>query len=290
MRTVYVGSSAFAAVVLERLAKSAHRPSLVVTRPPRPRGRGRQSASPPIVAVAAGLGIEVCQPAELADAENLIAAADPAVVCVCAYGRLIREPLLSRYEMLNVHPSLLPRWRGAAPVERAIMAGDTGTGISIMRVTSGLDSGPVCQREREPIASRDTYGSLSARLEVRGGELLVAALDGSRTYVDQDEAHATYAEKIGPEDRRLAPVRTAVELDRVVRALHPHVGAWIDDRLRVHEARPADAPAALGPGELAAADGRLLYGCAGGALELLRVQRPGGRPMDAEDFLRGHAL
>ena len=143
MRTVYLGTSAFAAAVLDRLAESPHRPVLVVTRPDRPKGRGRQVQPPPVAIRARELGLDVIQPDRLHDDDVLarIAAATPEVACVCAYGVLIKEPLLSAYEMLNVHPSLLPRWRGAAPVERAIMAGDEQTGVSIMRVTEGLDSG-----------------------------------------------------------------------------------------------------------------------------------------------------
>src|SRR5688500_10636801 len=153
MRTVYFGTSEFAAAVLDRLAAGPHRPALVVTRPDRPRGRGRRLAPPPVAERARELGLDVIQPERLHEPEPLerIAAAAPEAACVCAYGVLIKEPLLSAYELLNVHPSLLPRWRGAAPVERAIMAGDERTGVSIMRLTAGLDSGPVCLQEPEPI-------------------------------------------------------------------------------------------------------------------------------------------
>ena len=149
MITVYLGTSEFAAAVLRRLAASAHRPALVVTRPDRPRGRGRRLASPPVADAARELEIELFQPDDVNDvaARARIAAAQPGAVCVCAFGALIKAPLLSEHEMLNVHPSLLPRWRGAAPVERALIAGDAVTGVSIMRVTAGLDSGPVCLQE-----------------------------------------------------------------------------------------------------------------------------------------------
>ena len=146
LRTVYLGTSLFAAAVLERLAAGPHRPALVVTRPDRPRGRGRTLQAPPVAEAAQALGLELIQPEALHAPEALarIAAAAPDALVVSAYGVLIREPLLSDYEVLNVHPSLLPRWRGAAPVERAIMAGDPETGVSIMRLTAGLDEGPVC--------------------------------------------------------------------------------------------------------------------------------------------------
>ncbi len=146
---------------------------------------------------------------------------------MCAFGALIKDPLLSDHPMLNVHPSLLPRWRGAAPVERAIMAGDERTGVSIMRLTAGLDSGPVCLQRSEPIEAGDTYGTLSQRLQVIGGELLVGTLEQSPPCIEQNAALATYAEKISAEDRLLDPSRPAIELERVVRALTPHIGAHV---------------------------------------------------------------
>jgi methionyl-tRNA formyltransferase len=294
LRTVYLGTSAFAAAVLERLAASAHRPQLVVTRPDRPRGRGRALQAPPVAEAARALGIEVAQPEDVngAEARARIAAAEPGVVCVCAFGALLKEPLLSEHELLNVHPSLLPRWRGAAPIERAIMAGEAETGVAIMRVTAGLDSGPVCLLAREPIHADDTYGTLAPRLQALGGRLLVRALDERPSFAEQDDAAATYAEKIGPADRRLDPARPAAELERTVRALTPHVGALLErpdgTLLGVRGARRAPEPPPLSPGALSAQDGRLLLGCADGALELLVVQPPGGRAMDAAAYLRGH--
>ena len=293
MRTVYLGTSEFAAGVLRRLADSPHRPLLVVTRPDRRAGRGRRLSAPPVAQAAGELGIEVDQPESVNDeaARARIAAVAPEVVCVCAFGALIKEPLLSDFPMLNVHPSLLPRWRGAAPVERAIMAGDQRTGVSIMRVTAGLDSGPVCLRDEMAIEPRDNYATLAGRLQGLGGELLVRALDDAPPFVEQDDALATYAEKIGPEDRRLDPARPAVELERVVRALTPHIGAYAElaggERLRVLEAAvlPEGGPPA---GELSLDGPRPVLGCAVGALELLVVQPPGGRPMSSEDYLRGH--
>jgi methionyl-tRNA formyltransferase len=292
LRTVYLGTSAFAAAVLLHLADSAHRPSLVVTRPDRPRGRGRKLASPPVAEAARSLGIAVQQPESVNDdaARALIAAEQPEVVCVCAFGALIKDPLLSEHLMLNVHPSLLPRWRGAAPVERAIMAGDDVTGVSIMRVTAGLDSGPVCAQRAEPIRPEDTYGSLAARLQSVGGELLVSVLDAPLECRDQDDKLATYADKIAPTDRELDPARPAVELERVVRALEPHIGAYLvledGSRLGVHAAR---AVAAIGfaPGFLSLEPPHPVLGCAVGALELTVVQPPGRRAMSGDDYLRG---
>jgi methionyl-tRNA formyltransferase len=307
LRTVFLGTSEFAAGVLERLAQSAHRPALVLTRPDRPRGRGRRLAAPPVAEAAGELGIAVEQPERINDPEvcaliERLGAGEEAVLVVCAFGALIREPLLSVCPLLNVHPSLLPRWRGAAPIERAIMAGDAQTGVSIMRLTAGLDSGPVCAAVQERIAAGDTYGSLAQRLEARGGELLVGVLDrweGGEppSFAEQDEEGATYAEKIEVEDRLLDPGRPAVELERRVRALHPHVGARVAlaDGTMLGVCRAQTLPDGPPAGTLASSGDpggplHLLYGAREGALELLEVQPPGGRAMDAGAYLRGHAI
>jgi methionyl-tRNA formyltransferase len=301
MRTVFLGTSEFAAAVLERLAAGQHRPALVLTRPDRPAGRGRKLRSPAVAQLARTLDVELAQPTSVNEpgARQLIAAAKPDVVVVCAFGALIKEPLLSEYELLNVHPSLLPRWRGAAPVERAIMAGDAETGVTIMRLTAGLDSGPVCLAQSEPIGAQDTYGTLAPRLERIGADLLLAALDvigrgEPLPFAEQDDRAATYAEKILAEHRLLDPRRSAVELERVVRALHPHIGARVqlpgDELLGVLRAHAIDQPAQPQPGATGALDGRLVYGTAQGALELLEVQPAGKRPMDAGSYLRGHAV
>lgn len=272
MRTVYLGTSEFAADVLRDLAASPHRPVLVVTRPDRPAGRGRKLTAPPVADVARELGIELFQPDDVNDddARARIAAAAPDRVIVCAFGALLKAPLLDEHDMLNVHPSLLPRWRGAAPVERAIMAGDAETGVAIMRVTAGLDSGPVCLVGTEPIHDDDTYGTLAPRLRALGSRLLIEALDTAPPFVEQDEAGATYAEKIRAADRTLDPTAPAIEQERVVRALSPHIGA----RLQLPDGSFLGVLAAR-----ASADGR--------ELELLEVQPAGGRPMAYADYLRG---
>jgi methionyl-tRNA formyltransferase len=293
VRTVYLGTSEFAVVVLERLAASEHRPLLVVTRPDRPRGRGRKVGPPPVAEAAGTLGIEVFQPENVndEDARTRIAEAGPEAVCICAFGALLKEPLLSQHEMLNVHPSVLPRWRGAAPIERAIEAGDEETGVTIMRPTREFDAGPLCLQRAAPIQPDDDYGSLAGRLALLGGELLVETLDTRPTCREQGEEGVTYASKIEREERRLDPQRMADELERRVRALTPHVGAYVElpagERLGVRRAGLAPT-AELDPGELAVHDGRLLYGAGSGALELLEVQPAGKRPMRAADWLRGH--
>src|SRR4051812_31363554 len=218
MRTVYLGTSPFAVAVLERVAASDHTPALVVTRPERPRGGGGRRAAPPVADAARELGLDLLQPDSVNsdEARAAIAAEQPDAVLICAFGALIREPLLSAHPMLNVHPSLLPRWRGAAPVERAIEAGDAVTGVSIMRPTAEMDAGPVCRAGGEPIPPDDDYGSLGPRLAALGGALLVRALDERPEFVDQPDDGVTIAPKIEAGDRRLDPALGAVALERRV--------------------------------------------------------------------------
>ncbi len=313
MSVVFLGTSEFAAGILARLARSErHRPALVITRPDRRAGRGQRLSPPPVAERAQELGIALEQPERVNDPETLgmiaavrgHAAGDPAerqTVIVCAFGALIREPLLSAHELINVHPSLLPRWRGAAPIERALMAGDAQTGVAIMRLTAGLDDGPVCLMASEQIKPEDDFGALSKRLQELGGELLVRVLGERPPFQAQEQEGATYAEKIIAADRLLDPARPAIELERVVRALHPHIGARLaltdGTLLGVQRARlcawpadqalPVDSAPVTGPG-LLVHEGRLLLICAEGALELLSVKPAGGRAMDADAYLRGH--
>jgi methionyl-tRNA formyltransferase len=299
LSTVFIGTSEFAAAVLERLARSdAHRPALVITRPDRPSGRGRRLSSPPVAASARALEVALEQPQNVNDPQvtALIARTAPEAVVVCAFGALIKEPLLSEQQILNVHPSLLPRWRGAAPIERAMIAGEDRTGVSIMRLTAGLDSGPVALAAPEPIFAHDTFGTLSPRLAELGARLLIEALDlGLRElrFIEQDETGVTYAEKIAPEDRILDPAVRAGDLERRVRALTPRVGAAVitgdGERLGVLAATArASIASDPGEGELSYAGGEVLLGCADATtLRLDIVQPPGRRAMDAAAFLRG---
>ena len=289
-RTVFLGTSDFAAAVLARLADSPHRPQLVVTRPDRPAGRGRRLSAPPVADAARALDLELAQPENVNadDARAQIAAAAPDVVVVCAFGALIREPLLSDFEMLNVHPSLLPRWRGAAPVERAIMAGDEETGVCIMRVTAGLDSGPVHLMGREPIAPDDTYGTLTPRLQELSADLLLRrarraprsrrADRGGRHVRREDRPRRPHARpgRAAPGQR---PRRARADARTSAPAWCSADGAFLGV-LRAAVREPGAA------GELRADGGRLLLG----GLELLEVQPAGGRPMDAAAYLRGRGL
>lgn len=298
MRTVYLGTSDFAATVLRRLAGSPHRPALVVTPPDRRQGRGRKVQPPPAAVAAGELDIALLQAENVNDEAALerIRAAEPEALVVCAFGQLIREPLLSEWPILNVHPSLLPRWRGAAPIERAIMACDQRTGVSIMRLTAGLDSGPVALQEEVRLGPDEDFESLSSRLADLSGELLVRALDqlaaGSLGFEEQDEAGVTYAEKIDPAERKLDPNRPARELAAKVRALNPHVGTYLEtaggERLGVRRARAVDV--SVRTGTVKAEWGVMLVGCCRGALRLELVQPPGGKPMPVDAYLRGHPL
>jgi methionyl-tRNA formyltransferase len=298
VRTTYLGTSDFAATVLRRLAGSPHPPALVVTPPDRRQGRGRKVQPPPAAMAAKELGLDLLQAENVNEEAALerIRATEPEVVAICAFGQLIREPFLSEFPMLNVHPSLLPRWRGAAPIERAIMAGDATTGVCVMQLTAGLDSGPVALVEETPIDPEEDFGSLSARLADLGGDLLVRALDlqagGLLDFTEQDSDGVTYAEKIEPADRRLDPHLPARELAAQARALTPHVGAYLEaadgERLGVRRATAVEE--SMEAGALEVRDGVILLGTGEGALRLEVVQPPGGKPMPADAFLRGHAL
>ncbi|HWI70313.1 MAG TPA: methionyl-tRNA formyltransferase [Baekduia sp.] len=272
MGIVYLGTSAFAAGVLRDLADGPHKPSLVVTRPDAKQGRGRKVGPPPVAIAARELGIDVDQPASVNDdaARARIAAEEPTAVILCAFGALVKEPLLSDHDILNVHPSLLPRWRGAAPVERAMMAGDAQTGVSIMRLVAELDAGPVFAQQPEPILPTDDYASLSSRLRDVSVKLLELVLETDPAPEPQSEDGVTYADKLTAEDRTLDLTRPPEENVRIVRALHPHIGARI--------ALPDGA--FLGVQEASIA--------LDGSFELVTVQPAGGRPMAYPEYLRGH--
>ncbi len=294
----FLGTSEFAATVLERLASSGHRPDLVVTLPDRRKGRGRRESPSPVALKAEELGIEVIKSMDVNDGDDRQRLLDQNAqwASICAFGQLIKEPLLGGLPMLNVHPSLLPRWRGAAPIERAIMAGDEVTGVGVMRLVAGLDSGPVALSSETVIEASDDFGGLSGRLAGIGGGLLIEALDaaeaGELHFTDQEEEGVTYAKKISSDERRLDPGRDAGQLDCQVRGLNPHIGAYLaldgdDGRLGIRAATVIDRPS-WGPGSIVGEDGELLLACADRTLRLDIVQPPGKKAMDAAAYLRGY--
>jgi methionyl-tRNA formyltransferase len=261
MEIAVAATAPFGADVLERLA-AQHDVALLLTRPDAPRGRGRKLAPPPAKQVAERLGIPVAQPARLDETVEL----PVETVVVAAYGLLIPEPLLSRALWLNVHPSLLPRWRGAAPVERALMAGDARTGVTIHRTTAALDAGPIAAQEAFDLGPDDDAGTVFARSAEIAARLLDDVMADPQ-FEPQPVDGVTYAEKIQPEDRELDLTRPAHESVNRVRGLSPHIGARavVDGRpLVVWKARDAD-----------------------GELELLEVQPEGGKRMAYADYLRG---
>lgn len=297
---VFLGSSDFAAAVLRDLDAASWRPLLVVTPPDRGRGRGRRLRPPPTTLAAAELGLNLHQTASINSepSREAVLATGAVVAVVCAFGQLVGAELLAALPMLNAHPSLLPRWRGAAPIERALMAGDERTGTCVMRLTEGLDSGPVALRSEVPIGPADSYGSLAPRLAVASAGLLAEALALSAAgeldarFREQDEEGASYAEKIERAERIVDPSRPAAVEERRIRALTPHIGAAVvldrGERLGVRSG--GLAPAGPGPGGFAIADDELLLGCADGAIRLAEVQPAGGRWMAASKYLRGRGL
>ena len=268
MRTVYLGTSDFAATVLRRLAGSPHRPALVVTPPDSKQGRGRKLRPPPVAEAAGELGIDLVQAEDVNgdSALEAIRAARPEVVAVCAFGQLIREPLLSEWPMLNVHPSLLPRWRGAAPVERSLMAGDEETGVSVIELVEELDAGPIAAQSRFPIGPDDDAGAVFGHARGLTPDLVEAAMANRQPAAQGDEG-VTYAEKITPADRDLDWSRPPQELHNSIRALSPHIGAR-----GVVEGRPVIVWRSH---------------LVDGSLELLEVQPEGRRRMTYDEFLRG---
>jgi methionyl-tRNA formyltransferase len=239
-------------------------------------------------------GLAIAQPERLVAAEaDRWRAAKPDLVVVAAYGALLPAAFLdlAPHGALNIHASLLPRWRGAAPIQRALLAGDRETGISIMRMDAGLDTGPVVSRHPLPIADEDDAGSLHDRLAVLGGDAIVAALEGDLKATPQPKEGATYARKIVREDSVLDWTRPARELDRVVRAMRPAPGATTaldGERIKIWRARVL--PVSGAPGAVLDARETIIVACGEGALAIAELQRAGGKPLSAAEFLRGHAL
>ncbi|QYZ69713.1 methionyl-tRNA formyltransferase [Neotabrizicola shimadae] len=293
MRVVFMGTPDFSVPVLRALA-AAHEVVGVWCQPPRPAGRGKQPRPSPVQAAAEELGLPVHHPVSLRGAEALaeLAGMQADVAVVVAYGLILPQAALDapRFGCLNIHASLLPRWRGAAPIQRAILAGDTETGICIMQMEAGLDTGPVLMREALPIGPEDTAQDLHDRLSAMGARLIVTALDRlpDLTPEPQPEAGLTYAAKIDKAEARIDWTLPAVEVDRRIRGLSPFPGAWCEiggERVKLLRSRLAQG---------AGTPGQVLHGltiaCGTGAVEVLEAQREGKRALPAADFLRGAAL
>jgi methionyl-tRNA formyltransferase len=296
VRLAFLGTPDFAVPTLVELIGQGHDIAVIYTQPARPKGRGLTPEPSPVAKLAAAHGLDVRTPETLKDA---IAQADFAALnldtaVVVAYGLLLPKPILEapRLGCFNVHASLLPRWRGAAPIQRAIMAGDKETGVMVMRMEQGLDTGPVLMRERVAIG-RKTYGELHDELAHLGADLMARALAalprGSIAEQPQAADGATYARKIAKEETRIDWTKSAREIDCLVRALSPAPGAWCEakgERLKVLYAEPSSGSGAPG----AILDDRLTVACGEGALRLTRLQRAGRGMMEASELLRGFPL
>lgn len=304
MALAFAGTAPFGAAMLRALldgpgdGRPGREVALVVSQPDRPAGRGKKLASPPVAQLAKERGVRLVQPERMHDPELLDLYRELGITTfvVAAFGQMVREPLLSDFLMLNVHGSILPEYRGAAPIERAIMDGRTETGVDIMQMEAGLDTGPVALEARVPIAADDDAGAVFAKLEAAGGIILFDALEqvdaGTLAFTPQPEEGATYAHKITAPDRMLDPAREAHVLHDQVRALSPHVGAWLlvdGERLGIWRTQvtDTDVPVAGRPGAVWHDKERLLIGTTDAALDVLELQPPGKRRMAAGDWLRG---
>jgi methionyl-tRNA formyltransferase len=301
---VYMGTPAFAATILAALIEAGHRILAVYTQPPRPAGRGHRPQPSPVQLLAAQHRLPLRSPISLRtpEAQTAFANLGAEAAVVAAYGLILPRSIVHapRLGGLNVHASLLPRWRGAAPIQRALLAGDTVTGITIMQMEEGLDTGPIMMQRAVSITSGITAAGLSAELAVLGGELILAALDGiaDGTLVPRPQPHdgVTYARKIEREDGRLDWRQTAVSLERQVRALDPWPGGYFEspgrrdggERIRVLAAIALQGEAGSAPGTVL--DDNLSVACGEGAFRPLRLQRPGRAPLEAAAFLRGFPI
>ncbi len=303
LRIVFAGTPQFAVPALEALHGAGHAVVAAYCQPDRPAGRGRALAPGPVKERALGLGIAVEQPATLRDeaAVRRLASYAPDVMVVVAYGLLLPPPVLAvpRLGCLNIHGSLLPRWRGAAPIHRAVLAGDLQTGVTIMQMDAGLDTGPMLLRRETAIGPRETSGDLHDRLAALGAQAVVEAIDAWRAGriapVPQPAEGVTYAAKLRKEEARIDWTQPAEAIDRAVRAFQPWPVAetrWRGEQLRVWAAHPVAAGAGpAAPGAVVeAADGRIVVATGQGALQLDVLQVPGRRPTEAADFLRAHDL
>ena len=295
MRLVFMGTPEFSVPVLDALVAAGHDIAAVYCQPPRPAGRGKKETPTSVHQRAAELGLPVRHPTSLkgAEAQAAFAALNADVAVVVAYGLILPQAVLDapRHGCLNIHASLLPRWRGAAPIHRAIMAGDAETGICIMQMDAGLDTGPVLLRAATPIGPEETTGQLHDRLSRMGARLIVEALSrlGDLVPEAQPADGVTYASKIDKAEAAIDWSRPALEVDRLIRGLSPFPGAWTlhdGQRIKLLASRLAQGTGA--PGTVL--DDALTVACGTGAVQLLRLQRAGRGAQDAAEFLRGMPL
>ena len=291
MRIVFMGTPDFSVSVLEALVAAGHEVVAVYSQPPRPAGRGKKDRPSPVQARAEALGLPVYHPVSLrnAEAQEVFAGHRADVAIVVAYGLILPQAILDMPEAgcLNIHASLLPRWRGAAPIHRAIMAGDAGTGVCIMQMEAGLDTGPVLLREATPIAEGETTGALHDRLSAIGARLVAQALRCLPDLVPepQPDAGVTYAEKIDKAEARVVWDRPARAIANHICGLSPFPGAWCEvdgERVKLLEAVVVSGKGA--PGDVLSG---FTIACRTGAVQVTRVQRPGKKPMDAAVALNG---
>ena len=296
MKVAFLGTPRFGALVLGALLRSGHEVVLAITQPDRPAGRGRQLTAPAVKELALAEGLKVMQPESASTPETaaLLESLGARAYTVASFGQILMPPLLDSLPGLNVHASLLPRYRGAAPIVRAIMNGETETGVSIMDIVAELDAGDVYLQRPVIIEESDDAGSLYEKLGREGGEALVEALDlleaGDITPEPQDEGAATYAEKITAAERGIDWTRPAQDIFNQVRGLSPHIGAFTaagGQRLKVWKTA-LEAGRGGEPGAVRLEGKRLWVACGEGDLELLEVQTEGGRRLGAAEFLRGH--
>jgi methionyl-tRNA formyltransferase len=295
MRLAFMGTPDFSVPILEALAQAGHEIACVYAQPPRPAGRGHKERPSPVHARAEAMGIAVRTPRSLKSAEEQQAFRELGLdlAVVAAYGLILPPAILAapRRGCLNVHASLLPRWRGAAPIQRAILAGDAETGVTIMQMDEGLDTGAMLLKERLPISADTTGESLHDALSAMGARLIVEALSRLDDLMPETQpaSGVTYAAKLGKEEGRLDWRRPAAELERSVRAFFPWPGTWFEhqgERIKVLAAAMAEGGGPAGK----VLDGQLRIACGNSALRLTRVQRAGKGPMGAEEFLRGYTL
>ncbi len=294
MKIVFMGTPDFSVPALDALVEAGHEILCVYTQPPRPAGRGKKDRPSPVQTRAEALGLPVRHPKSLrsADAQAEFTALGADIAVVVAYGLILPQPILDapRLGCLNIHASLLPRWRGAAPIHRAIMAGDRETGVCIMQMEAGLDTGPVLLRRATLIGATDTAGDLHDRLAGLGAEMIVETLARlpDLTPEPQPDTGVTYADKIDKAEARIDWSRPANEVARHINGLSPFPGAWTEidgERLKLLRAEPTDANAPPGTHL-----GGFRIACGSGAVRILVAQRQGKRPMTTEDLLRGLKL